>query len=70
MQDCAGCGLSFDPTRLHAEVAVRAMQVGKDVLIELPLAATLDDAHRIIAATLPRAVFGLAWGIFHLPREC
>jgi predicted dehydrogenase len=38
------------PTRLHAEVAVRAMQAGKDVLIELPLATTLDDAHRIIAA--------------------
>ena len=37
------------PTALHAEVAVRAMQAGKDVLIELPLASTLDDAHRIIA---------------------
>src|SRR5215831_15567183 len=38
------------PTALHAGVAVRAMQAGQDVLIELPLAATLDDAHRIIAA--------------------
>ena len=38
------------PTRLHAEVAVRAMQAGKDVLIELPLAATLEDAHRVVAA--------------------
>jgi predicted dehydrogenase len=38
------------PTRLHAEVAVRAMQAGRDVLIELPLAGTLEDAHRIIAA--------------------
>jgi predicted dehydrogenase len=28
------------PTGLHAEVAVRAMQAGRDVLIELPLAAT------------------------------
>jgi predicted dehydrogenase len=37
------------PTRLHADVAVRAMQAGKDVLIELPLATTLQDAHRIIA---------------------
>lgn len=27
------------PTRLHAEVAVAAMQAGRDVLIELPLAA-------------------------------
>jgi predicted dehydrogenase len=38
------------PTALHAEVAVRAMQAGKDVLIELPLASTRGDAHRIIAA--------------------
>ena len=38
------------PTTLHAEVAVRAMQADKDVLIELPLASTLGDAHRIVAA--------------------
>ena len=38
------------PTRLHADVAVRAMQAGRDVLIELPLAATLADAERIVAA--------------------
>jgi predicted dehydrogenase len=38
------------PTGLHAEVAVRALQAGQNVLIELPLAATLDDAHRIVAA--------------------
>jgi predicted dehydrogenase len=37
------------PTRLHADVAVRAMQAGRDVLIELPLAATLADARRIVA---------------------
>ena len=36
------------PTRLHASVAVRAMQAGRDVLIELPLAATVEDARRII----------------------
>jgi UDP-N-acetylglucosamine 3-dehydrogenase len=28
---------------------VRAMQAGRDVLIELPLAATLEDARRIVA---------------------
>ena len=38
------------PTALHADVAVRALQAGHDVLIELPLATTLADAHRIIAA--------------------
>jgi predicted dehydrogenase len=38
------------PTALHADVAVAAMQAGHDVLIELPLAATLEDARRVIAA--------------------
>jgi UDP-N-acetylglucosamine 3-dehydrogenase len=38
------------PTKVHAEVAVRAMQADKDVLVELPLAATLEDAHRIVVA--------------------
>jgi UDP-N-acetylglucosamine 3-dehydrogenase len=38
------------PTRLHADVAVRALNASKDVLIELPLADTLDDAARIVAA--------------------
>ncbi len=38
------------PTRLHADVAVRAMQAGQDVLIELPLATTLEDARRVVAA--------------------
>jgi predicted dehydrogenase len=39
------------PTRLHADTAVRAMQqAGRDVLIELPLATTMEDARRIVAA--------------------
>src|SRR4029450_8776567 len=38
------------PTKVHAEVAVRAMQADKDVLVELPLAATLEAAHRIVVA--------------------
>jgi predicted dehydrogenase len=36
------------PSRLHADVAVQAMQTGQDVLIELPLTTTLDDARRIV----------------------
>jgi predicted dehydrogenase len=46
------------PTRLHAEIAVRAMEAGKDVLIELPLASTLEGARRIVSvqqATARRA---------------
>ncbi|MEW2576432.1 Gfo/Idh/MocA family protein [Streptomyces syringium] len=38
------------PTPLHAEHAVRAMRAGKDVLCELPLATSIDDAHRVIEA--------------------
>jgi predicted dehydrogenase len=38
------------PTPLHADIAIRAMQAGKHVLIELPLAATIEDARRIITA--------------------
>jgi UDP-N-acetylglucosamine 3-dehydrogenase len=36
------------PTELHATTAVRAMEAGKDVLVELPLATTMDDARRIV----------------------
>jgi predicted dehydrogenase len=36
------------PTPLHADVAERAMRAGHDVLIELPLASTLEDAQRIV----------------------
>jgi predicted dehydrogenase len=38
------------PTWLHADIAVQAMRAGRDVLIELPLASTLDGARRIVAA--------------------
>lgn len=38
------------PTALHADVAIRAMHAGHHVLIELPLAASLDDARRVVAA--------------------
>ena len=64
------------PTRLHAEIAVRAMQAGKDVLIELPLAVTLNDAHRIIAvqqATSRRAfvdIFSRFRGRSQWPGRC
>jgi predicted dehydrogenase len=37
--------------RQHAEPAVQAIELGKPVLIEKPLAMTLEDADRIIAAS-------------------
>jgi predicted dehydrogenase len=38
------------PTAIHAEHVVRALQAGKDVLCELPLAPTMADARRIVEA--------------------
>jgi predicted dehydrogenase len=38
------------PTPLHAEHAIRALDAGKHVLCELPLAATMADARRIVDA--------------------
>jgi predicted dehydrogenase len=38
------------PRRFHAEHAFAAMRAGKDVFVEKPLAASLDDADRLIAA--------------------
>jgi predicted dehydrogenase len=38
------------PSRLHAEHAVAALQAGKDVLLEKPMALSLADCDRIIAA--------------------
>ncbi|MGH9289849.1 MAG: Gfo/Idh/MocA family protein, partial [Acidimicrobiales bacterium] len=36
------------PTPLHADHVIRALQVGKHVLCELPLASTLADAQRVV----------------------
>jgi predicted dehydrogenase len=38
------------PTTAHAEVALAAIDAGVHLLIEKPIAATLDDANRIVAA--------------------
>jgi predicted dehydrogenase len=38
------------PTPLHAEHVTQALGAGKHVLCELPLAATMDDARRIVDA--------------------
>ncbi len=38
------------PPSTHAEIAVAAMEAGKAVLIDKPLATTLEDAGRVIAA--------------------
>ena len=38
------------PSGLHADIAVRALEAGKHVIIEKPIDVTLDAADRIIAA--------------------
>ena len=38
------------PNHLHADVACAALEAGKDVLLEKPMATTRDDCDRVIAA--------------------
>jgi predicted dehydrogenase len=38
------------PTPLHADHVIRALDCGKHVLCELPLAASMDDAQRVVDA--------------------
>ena len=59
------------PTRLHAEYALRALAAGKHVLCELPLAATMADAQRIVdaAAASGRQVFVDMFGRFDPATE-
>lgn len=38
------------PNHLHAEVAIAALEAGKDVLVEKPMAATIADCDRIVDA--------------------
>src|SRR5215510_11804271 len=45
-----GFATTTDLDAVIADASVQAMQAGKDVLIELPLATTLEDARRIVAA--------------------
>ncbi|MGD6832427.1 Gfo/Idh/MocA family protein [Sutcliffiella halmapala] len=38
------------PSGLHADMAIKAIEAGKHVIVEKPLAMTLEDADRVIAA--------------------
>jgi predicted dehydrogenase len=53
------------PTALHTEVAVPLLEAGVDLLIEKPLAVTVDDA-RLIAATARR--LGRTVAVGHVER--
>ncbi|HEU5304516.1 MAG TPA: Gfo/Idh/MocA family oxidoreductase [Gemmatimonadales bacterium] len=53
------------PTRAHAEVGMRALARGVPVLMEKPLAATLEEADRLIAAAKRK---GLQLQVGHIER--
>jgi predicted dehydrogenase len=59
------------PTPLHAEHVLRALQAGRHVLGELPLATTMDDARRIVdaQAASDRQVFVDMFGRFDPATE-
>jgi predicted dehydrogenase len=59
------------PTPMHAEHVTRALEAGKHVLCELPLAATMDEAHRILdaQAASDRQVFVDMFGRFDPATE-
>lgn len=38
------------PPQFHAEMAIRAVEAGKDILVEKPIALTVEDAERVVAA--------------------
>jgi predicted dehydrogenase len=59
------------PTGLHAKHVLRALQAGKHVLCELPLAATMKDAGRIVdaQAASDRQVFVDMFGRFDPATE-
>lgn len=53
------------PSQSHAEMALAALEHGKHVLVEIPLALTLDDCERIVE-TAER--LGLTVGVVHPMR--
>jgi predicted dehydrogenase len=59
------------PTPLHAEHVIRALDAGKHVLCELPLATNMDDARRIVdaQAASDRQVFVDMFGRFDPATE-
>ncbi|GIR96354.1 MAG: hypothetical protein CM15mP98_13240 [Paracoccaceae bacterium] len=36
------------PTQMHADQAIKCMDAGKHVLVEIPMADTLADSNRIV----------------------
>lgn len=47
------------PTALHAEVAIAAMQLGKHVYLEKPIATSLSEANKIVSVWKQAGVVGM-----------
>ena len=47
------------PTQLHAEQAIKAMDAGKHVLVEIPMADTLADSKRLVAKAAETGLCGM-----------
>ena len=48
------------PTQMHAEQAIKCLQAGKHVLVEIPMADTLADAERLIQAQQKSGLVAMA----------
>ena len=48
------------PTQMHAKQAIQAMEAGKHVQIEIPMADTLEDAERIVATQKKTGLVAMA----------
>jgi len=58
------------PHYLHAEIAVAAAEAGKHILLEKPIATTLEDADRIISASRKAGVkFMIAENVRFVPAH-
>lgn len=56
------------PNSLHAEFTIRALQAGKHVLCEKPMACTLDECERMIAAAKQAGrTLGVAYRLHYEP---
>ena len=62
MLDCADVDavILATPTQLHAEQGIKAMEAGKHVLIEIPMADTLADSEALVAKQAATGLVAMA----------
>jgi predicted dehydrogenase len=68
-EDAFDAALIMVPHRFHEELAIAALRAGKHVLLEKPMAPTLDACGRILAAaSTSDTVFAVAENAEHWPE--